>query len=182
MTSQADFQAPPANLERVFELIARSPFGVGILERFQPLYQGGKVMIRPYPLEIVAKLREAIGPDQPIGASFVVDEDGKTGTIYADLGSPLGILAPFLLHEMVHALDRGIWKAARRPQTRKERDETMLLAETDAFGAQHRLIEELCVRVNGYREFIAAQSQRARILHERLTAEDIATLYGFKIA
>ncbi|MCM2324370.1 MAG: hypothetical protein NDJ90_14020 [Oligoflexia bacterium] len=175
-----DFNAAPRNLDEVFELISRSPSGYRVLERFRPLHQQGKVAIQPYPLEVVARLREAIGPDQPIGASFV--NDGTTGTIYLDPASPLGILAPFLLHEMVHALDQDVWRAGVGPQSPEERDETMLLAETGAFELQHTVIQELCAQVPGYREFMSAQSQRARILHEKLTSEDVVALYGFKIA
>ena len=113
-----------------------------------------------------------------MGACFI--NDGEIGTIYTDLTSPLGVVAPFLFHELIHALDEGVWEAARRPLAREAKDQVMLMAETRAFEAQHQFVAELGDRFPDYRTFLAKHYPKAKILHERMTSVDVADLYGFK--
>ncbi len=174
------FDLPPTHVHEVFALISQSSIGIKVLNQFEIQCKTKKVTFDPYPLNLIEKLKNTIGPDQPIGACFVTD--GDQGAIHYDPTSPLGILAPFIFHEIVHSLDPALWHAARTPQTRHARDRAMLQAETQAFDSQHRLIGELSAYVPGYRDFMNRQYPRARILHERLTETDISDLYGFKIA
>ena len=155
-----------------------------MLERFLPRLRKQEVRIEAYPAEVLERLKLAIGRDQPVGACFIPEYQGEArhGTIYLDLTSPLGLLAPFLFHEMVHSLDPSLWEAARHPLSRDSRDRVLLEAETKAFETQHRFVLELKQRFPEYQRFLQAQYPRMKILHERLTATDVATLYGFKIA
>lgn len=162
-----DYSSAPKSLDEIFKLIARAPSGRETLEKFLPLYTRQQVRIQPYPATVVSQLREAIGPDQPIGACF--ENDGRTGTIYYDSQSPLGVTAVFVFHEIVHALDPNVWKGAE-----------LLDAEVHAFERQHRLTQELKERLPEFEAFLRAHLPRARILHERLNQLTIAELYGFK--
>ncbi len=179
-----DFTNCPIDANEVLKLISRTRIGNEVLEQFLPRLRKGEVRIAGYPPEVLERLKLAIGRDQPVGACFIPEYKGETreGTIYLDLTSPLGLLAPFLFHEMVHSLDPGVWDAARRPLTRKSRDRVLLEAETKAFEAQHQFVLELKQRFPEYQRFLQTQYPRAKILHERLTATDVAELYGFKIA
>jgi hypothetical protein len=178
MTAVARFSGRVRSPREILELIAEAPTGRKVLDRFTPTFESGLIRIEAYPLHIVEQLRQHTGPDQPIGACFM--RDGKQGTIYLDMTSPLGVLAPFLLHEMVHSLDSDLEKASKHPMSRKDRDALLLLAETEAFEAQHDFVEELSSSMPGYRDFLNSYYPKARILHERLTTEDVAELYGFK--
>jgi hypothetical protein len=170
----------PGSVQDIFNLISAVPSGQAVLERFVPLFESGKVRVESYPLPLVEQLRAAVGEDQPIGACFI--NDGETGTIHIDTGSAIGILAPFLIHEMIHALDPTVWKASRSPQTQKRKDEIFLRAEVSAFEGQASYMKEMKERFPEYRAFLATQYPRARILHERLTCTDLIELYGFRVA
>jgi hypothetical protein len=142
------------------------------------LYRSKRVKLQAYPVPLLNRLRAVLGEGQPVGACFV--NDGETGTIHYDPNAPLGVLAPFLVHEMAHAADESLWRAARFPQTRQARDELMLEAETRAFELQHQFVQELRAADPEFSMFLESQQDRIRILTERLGREDIADLYGFK--
>jgi hypothetical protein len=89
------------------------------------------------------------------------------------------VLAPFLLHEIVHALDPKIWEAAKTPMTQSERDHVMLEAETLAFEMQRLWIDQYSRKIPAYAEFLRMEYPRCKILHERLTKSAVADLYGF---
>ena len=176
-----NYSLPPQSLDDVFKLQLKTPTGRNVLERFLPQLTSKRTLIEAYPIEIQNRLREVLEPGQPIGACFTTD--GKVGQIHFDPRSSLGVLAPFLLHEMVHALDENLWRLAERSSvTRLVRDRAMLKAEVAAFTAQRRFIEELTGRDLAYQHFLEAEFPRARILNERLTETDLVELYGFKIA
>ena len=176
----AAFNRTPEAITEVLKLIARTNTGREILEKFLPLYNQRKIAIKPYPDEIVNKLKAVIGPDQPVGACFVTD--GVAGTIHYDARSPLGVLAPFIFHEMVHSLDACLWDNAQIPMTQTSRDQLHLRAETKAFEYQHRFVDELGQRYPEYKKFLAEYYPKAKILVDRLTSTDIEDLYGFKVA
>lgn len=177
-----DFKRAPKNVDQILDVIAMTPVGSRYLDDFLPKHQGQSIVIRSYPQTIVAQLREALGPGQPIGACFMIEEG--LGIIYLDLSSPLGVLAPFLMHEIVHSLNPLLWENARvpRPVTREERDQLFLEAETEAFEAQHRFTVELGRVFPEFQRFLQDHYPKAKILNERLLASDIAELYGFKTA
>jgi hypothetical protein len=170
------FEQPPARVEEVLRLICHTATGRQFIDRLMPHHRSGRIRFEPYPATIVVRLRESVGPDQPIGAAF--STDGEAGIIHYDPKSPLGVLAPFILHEIVHSLDEALWEAARIPQKRMRREQLMLRAESIAFEAQHRFQGELAVRYPTYSEFLRMQSAKARILVEQMLESDIMEHYG----
>jgi hypothetical protein len=172
------YKKAPAHPEQIFKLIARVFSGRKVLTEFLKLYRSGRIALVPYEGELLARLREALGEGQPVGACFV--NDGKTGTIHYDSSAPLGVLAPFLVHEMVHALDISLWVASNSKQTRRSRDKLMLEAETRAFGLQHVFVQELRDADPLFNDFIVHEQSRVRVLHEKLTRQDISELYGLE--
>lgn len=173
------FAKPPGSLQEILKLMTRTASGREALERFLPLVESGKIDIQPYPMELLTRLRAALGPDQPIGACLI--NDFSHGTIYLDLQSPIGILAPFLFHEMIHALDPAIWRAASARSENRVAPEDPIFLQTElrAFDAQRKFVEELSAREPAYGDFLASQSSRIKKLTDRLTENDIAGLYGF---
>lgn len=165
-----NYSLAPHSIDEVMKLIARSAIGRELLERFMPAYARKQIRIEGYPTEIVARLRAVIPEGQPIGACFV--NEGQKGVIYLDLGSPLGVLAPFLVHEMVHALDRRIWDGSTA-----RADAEMISAEERAFETQFRFTQELKDRDAEYERFLSAQFPKAKILHELLERDAIEALY-----
>lgn len=177
--SSFELKSAPRQIDDVFELISQSPLGDRILRQFLPLFRSGRIRIKAYPNELLSKLKAVLGPGQPIGAAFVTD--GDTGVIHYDRTSPLGVLGPFIFHEIVHSLDVRLWDSARNggstARMRNERKKLMLLTETTAFNRQHELVTELKERVPGFAAFLAEQYPRVRILHERMTESEIDEMY-----
>ncbi len=159
-----------ANPEPVMKLIARTVTGRELLEQFLPLLKRGQVKIAPYPRDIVAKLRNVIPEGQPIGACLVTE--GKEGTIFLDYESPIGVLAPFLVHEISHALQPNVWagKTARS-------QELLIEAEAHAFQAQFKFTQELRERDPNYDTFLRTNYPKAKLLHTLLEFEDLEELY-----
>jgi hypothetical protein len=159
-----------ANPDPVMKLIARTVSGRALLERFLPLLKRGKIKIAPYPLAIVEKLRAVIPEGQPIGACLVT-ENG-TGTIFLDYTSPIGVLAPFLVHEIAHALEPKVW----RGETTKSQT-ALLETETSAFQIQFRFTQELRERDPAYDTFLKTHYPKAKLLHTLLEFEALEELY-----
>lgn len=171
------FKKQASEIREVFELLSHVPTGQRILEAFLPLHQKGKVTFLPYPDSIRAQLAEISGPGQPLGACF--ENDGITGRIAYDPQAPLGILAPYLLHEMVHATEPSLWSdVARHPEARKG---VVLRAEIKAFETQFQLIVELRERFPTYELFLQRHFPQARLLHQKIEQELIAELYGLHV-
>ena len=173
-----NYTKAPTHPDQILKLIARVPTGRKVLAEFLTLYRSGRVTLQPYESGLLARLREALGEGQPVGACFV--NDGQAGKIHYDPSAPLGVLAPFLLHEMVHALDASLWEASKSRQTRRSRDRLMLEAETRAFGLQHCFVQEMREADPLFNDFIVHEQSRVRVLHEKLTRQDISNLYGFE--
>lgn len=171
-----NFNQAPSHPDEILRLIARTPSGREVLTAFLPLHRSGQVRFQPYAQALLTKLRAALGEGQPVGACFV--NDGITGSIHFDPDAPIGVLAPFLVHEMVHALDTSLWLAAGKRQTKKARDQMMLNAETQAFAIQHRFVQELRAADSAFDVFLREQQARVRVLCEKLTQNDISELYG----
>lgn len=160
-----------ANAEPVLRLIARTPTGRALLEGFLPMLKRGKLKIAPYPREIVAKLRAVIPEGQPIGACLVTEDD--VGTVFLDFDSPIGVLAPFLVHEIVHTLEPRVWAG------KTVRSQAALLeTETEAFQTQFRFTQELRERDPAYDAFLKSNFPKAKLLHTLLEFEEIEELYG----
>jgi len=168
-----EYSKKPASADEILKLIAKTASGRKLLERFLPLLTRGKVRIQAYPAEIVAKLREVLPPEQPIGACFAVDPETGLGCIYLDFASPIGVLAPFLVHEIIHALDTRVWAGKARRSRR-----TMLMTEENAFQTQFAFTLELRERDPEFDQFLRQVFPKAKILHELLEPEEIEALYG----
>lgn len=158
------------------ELIECVPTGREVLQAFQKLLSNEQVKFECYPETIIQKMREYLEPDHPIGAALI--QDGENGTIYYDARTPLGVLGPYLVHEMVHGLDSDLWAEARRPAS--PRDSVILQAEHRAFNTQHQFVQELRETLPGYGDFLNTRYSQVRVLVEKLTQDDIADLYGLK--
>lgn len=168
------FDQAPTSTDDILKLISRTATGRKILENFLPLYARKKVLIAAYPDEIVAELRKVLPEGQPIGACFTPNGGPKNkAVIYLDFTSPVGILAPFLVHEMVHALDQRVWKG----QTQHTGD-ALFAVETQAFETQFRFTQELKDRDPEYQNFLTQNYPKAKILHAMLTLEDIESMYS----
>lgn len=165
-----DYTKTAVPLEWVLKLVARTKTGRAVLEEFLPLYSRKWVIFEGYPSTLVKRLREEIPGDHPIGAAFVADEVSG-GRIFYDPNAPLGILAAFFVHEMVHAIDadRGF---------RAKRDWSKLTAESRAFEAQFQFTSELRELDPKYDEFIRAQTPAAQKLFEQFNEQMILELYG----
>lgn len=164
-----------ANPDPVMKLIARSATGRALLERFLPMLKRGQVKIAPYPAEIVAKLRAVIPEGQPIGACLVTEAPGgkPSGTIFLDYTSPIGVLAPFLVHEISHALEPNVWNG------KTTRSQSVLLeAESNAFQTQFKFTQELRERDAAYEAFLRDRYPKAKMLHTLLEFEEIEELYS----
>jgi len=164
-----------ANPDPVLKLVARTASGRALLERFLPMLKRGQVKIAPYPAAIVEKLRAVIPEGQPIGACLVTE--GKSGTIFLDYGSPVGVLAPFLVHEIVHALEPKIWSGET---TRSQA--TLLDTEAHAFQTQFKFTQELRERDPAYDAFLKANYPKAKMLNTLLEFDDVEELYGRRSA
>ncbi|MBC7691961.1 MAG: hypothetical protein H7222_09335 [Methylotenera sp.] len=172
-----DYSKAPENTEAVLKLISRSLTGRTLLEKFLPLFTSKRVRIEGYPSHVVRQLREVLDEGQPIGACFV--QDGSTGVIYLDFASPVGILAPFLVHEMVHCLDNKLWKVARKSVVSGQSvRRAQYNSELEAFEKQHNFLCEMKERFPDYRLFLEKHFPKAKMLHEKLSQMDISEMYG----
>jgi hypothetical protein len=166
------YARPPGEIDEVLKLIAKVATGRKLLESFLPLLTRGKVRIEAYPEALCAKLRAVIPEGQPIGACLLVDPATKSGKIYLDYSSPLGVLAPFLVHEIVHALDPRVWRGDTRVKA------TLFSTESAAFQSQFAFTQELRDRDPEYDRFLRSTYPKAKILHELLEPADVETLYS----
>ncbi len=168
------YDACPEDFWQILRLISRVRVGRELLEAFLPSFTAGRVRIEGYPADVLSKLREALGAGQPVGACFVTD--GDRGTIYLDPHAPVGILAPFLVHEIVHALDPRVWSEAGAPRG-GARALLSPRVEAVAFERQHAWTTQMRERDPAYDVFLRSRFAQARILNERLAGDEIASLY-----
>ncbi len=159
-----------ASPDPVLKLIARTATGRALLESFLPMLKRGQVKIEPYPQAIVEKLRAVIPEGHPIGACLVTE--GATGTIFLDYGSPIGVLAPFLVHEIAHALEPRVW-AGRTARS----ESTLVDVEASAFQTQFKYTQELRERDPTYDLFLKMNYPKAKMLQTLLEFEEIEALY-----
>lgn len=167
-----DFDRTPADSREILKFISSVRTGREMLSAFLPLYTSGKVAIAPYPVKVLTKLRAVLGEGQPVGACFM--NDGSRGTIYLDMDTPIGVLAPFLIHEIAHALDENVWLRRMKSDLQK------LAVEAGAFDLQNRFMTELRNSFPEYQMFLETRYPNARVLVEKLSHAEISRLYGFK--
>lgn len=170
-----DFYKIASHLNEIIHLIHKVSSGRRTLEQFSTQYRS-KVKILPYPAELIQRLRHETPSGQATGSCFI--QDGKTGTIYYDPNTPIGILAPFILHELTHATDPELWKAVNLPKSSERRREILINTEISAFKAQHRFIQELKNEYQSYVTFIDQLKSRMPILTQPMSSEEIRKLYS----
>lgn len=169
------FAQPLASWNQVFALFQKTSEGREVLKRFfRRIYS---VRIESYPLDLRHRLLAVLSSGCPLGAAFVTD--GNQGTIYVDDQAPLGILVPFLFHEMIHSQDETLWKAAQQSQSFPRRNSIIFEAECRAFRAQHLFQEELKGYYPDLRVFHESQYSHLPFLNRALTPEEIAALYRY---
>jgi len=170
-----DYTAAPRSFHEILAILARTSTGREVLSRIYPDLTSGKVTIEAYPEELLTLLRAHRPEGEPVGATFTTD--GLKGKIYLDLTSPLGVLAPFLIHEMVHSLDAALWYCANRSVTRAQIRSVKLQSEESAFQIQNRFVSELktqCQEFSGYIELVRSS---IRTLQD-LSSEEVRALYS----
>ena len=137
-------------MEEILKLVARTPSGRNLLEKFLPLYSRKQVTLQTYPEAIIQELRPLLPDGQTVGATWTE----KDRVIYLDTQGPIGILAPFLVHEMVHVIS-----------TKKGTER-----ELDAFETQTRFTQELKERDPEYQNFLLANYSRTKLTDDWLAA------------
>ncbi|MGE0614524.1 MAG: hypothetical protein AB7P04_02700 [Bacteriovoracia bacterium] len=166
-----DFRQKSPDINAAFAWIAKCPTGRRFLEEFLRHSGQRRVDVLPFPTELSERLRALRVPGENHGAVFVTD--GVTGQIYVDYANETVVLAIFLFHEIVHALDAELWKMAKRG-VRCEKG--ILEAERRAYAQQSRFIEELEQRYPELRAFINTHPAAAA-LRRHFNAAELAELY-----
>ncbi len=172
------FSNPAQSWEQILAWIVKTQIGREVLNQFRQQIAANQVRIEPYPRSIHLKLQalsEEKSQPAPLGAAFITD--GKNGTVYLDTSGPLGVLVPFLFHEMIHSLDDSLWKAARnylRPSLQRE---VLFAAECRAFHAQHHFLEQLKLLHPEYRAYCKTWEVQFPFLNREFLPHEIAHLY-----
>ncbi|MFZ9596589.1 MAG: hypothetical protein ACO3A2_10990 [Bdellovibrionia bacterium] len=178
MKSQmVDFSKRASSLDDVFTLIQESVLGKEVIKRFSALRQQKSIQFQSLPVELKQKLRWIAPAGTPFGAAFVTD--GREAQIFYDPEAELGVLVPFLFHEMVHALDQTLWVAAQGTLSAEERSRTICFSEVRAFAAQHQLQDRLKKIYPELREFYKRHYPHVSFLNRELNREEIFDLYRF---
>ncbi|MBC7385227.1 MAG: hypothetical protein H7301_03570 [Cryobacterium sp.] len=152
------YHAPTARPEDVFKVLARTPTGRALLERFSSFYARGTVKFEPYPEAMMKRLRETIPSGHPVGACLVWENDScEKGSLFFDPANPLGVAAPFVAHEIATI---GTGKREKR--------------ELAALKIQIRFSEELRQRDSDFDSFLKENLLQARLLHAILNFEEAA--------
>jgi hypothetical protein len=148
-------------VESLFWLIEQTSTGRELLLGFRPLYRQKKIVINFYPESIAKKLRRTHRKAEPNGASFVTD--GQTGVIYLDPYSPIGVLAPFLVHEIAHSLDLSLWSLARS-NTTTNRKPIIARSEIRAHKTQSDFTIELKKKFPEFEQFLSLNFPHSKLL------------------
>lgn len=167
-TKQNHYEKSPVELNTVLKTILKTEIGRRILEEFLPLYSRKKIIFEAYPKEMVETLlhsKNENAENEPIGACIVF-HSSQYAKIHYDSNASLGVLIPFLFHEICHAVDSRMWK-----------NQYTIECELDAFEKQYRLIEELKRTDLQYEVYLKSYYSKSRLLGKRLTAEEIRALY-----
>ena len=170
------FASQPKDLSAILQLVGQSLLGRRTLREFEVFRKSRQVRIDTYPPEILSQLSEVADPGHLVGASFTTD--GEVGAIHYDPESPIGIVAPFLFHEIIHSLDLTLWEAASMSVSRSRIREVVFLAECRAFHAQHLFQEELKKIYPSLRAFHLFNYPHIPFLNRALEAREIERLYS----
>ncbi len=169
------FAEPARSWQEVMDLIQQTPLGRSVLGRALSLCRTGKLAFRPYPRDLRSELLGALSPGCPLGAVFVTD--GGQGQIFYDAQGQLGILAPFVFHELIHSLDKRLWLAAGKTLSIQERAALLYSSEQLAFSAQHEFQEGLKKLYPELRAFHRDCYPHLSFLNRAISFEEIRQLY-----
>jgi hypothetical protein len=170
------WSATPRSWGELFDLIQEVPSGREVWRRFRDQLSSGQVRLEAYPEEVKRQLQSLVKVAAPLGAAFTTD--GIDGTVFLDASGNFGILAPCLLHEMIHSLDETLWRAGRHSLPSSQLRSLIFDAECRAFAAQHRFLEELRGRYPDYRSFCELSANHLPGFNRQLLPDEIARLYG----
>ena len=170
------FLRPPTNLDEIRSLIVKTTIGSTTWKEFGSASQGDRIKIEPYPADIRSRLAASADQGHPIGALFVTD--GKQGVIYLDLLGELGVLLPYLFHEMIHSLDESLWNAASTSLSKGQKKEIIFKSECKAFYAQNLFMEELKTVFPELRKFYSQRYPQIPFLNRPFLPHEIAELYA----
>ena len=95
-----------SQFKEVFDLLRQTPTGRKVLAKFDPKF-GFEVKVEQY-----SPTTLAVGAKK---AAALFDLDKRT--IYIDRREKVGTVAPILLHEMIHSLDKDYLRAVEREKT-----------------------------------------------------------------
>ena len=172
------FAQPPQSWQEITGFIQETALGREILKRFLSLCQSGKLRVQAYPQDLRVELLAVQAPGCPLGAAFITD--GWEGRILYDGQGELGIVVPFVFHEMVHSLDERLWAAAQQNLGARDRNELIYSSECLAFSAQHELqvgLKKIYPELNSFHK---DRYPHLGFLNREFSPQDIALLYGFE--
>lgn len=169
------FAQIPKTWSELLNLILESKTGRKTIEEFSHVFQRNQIEIKAYPEEIKLKLQASSPTNGFLGAVFLIEEN--KGTIYFDPQSEIGILAPFLIHEMTHCSDENLWIAARQKLTPFKKQELLFSSECRAFHTQHHFQEELKTIYPELRIFHLENYSHIPFLNRALLPDEIASMY-----
>ncbi len=144
--------------QELFKIISRTSVGSDLLESFLPHYHLKKIEILDYPSVLREKLREFIPAGHPIGACLVQDSDRIL--IYIDFEGEIGVITPYLVHEISSYLSLN-----RSPKICRESSETLAI--------KHQLLftTELRGRDQDFEMYLKQNALKAAELHRLLEFE-----------
>lgn len=168
---------PPGELIEVFHFIGSMEFGAQLIRQFREFTEQREVELRDFPPELeerfeIAGLR---GPSVARGAFFVTD--GDSGTIYVNASSEVAVLAPVLVHEMVHAMDSTLWGAAKQSLPKLLRERVIIDSEYRAYQAQFQFLRQIFAVHPKLKAYFEAKYPSTPALSRELTFKEIAKNY-----
>lgn len=169
------FARAPKNWKEVTDYIAKTALGRATLGRIRPSFDSKKITLEVYPYEIRSQLAAVARNGEPLGALFVTD--GQKGTIYVDMQSELGVVLPFVFHEMIHSLDESLWSAAQKKLSSNQKKDLIFKSECLAFKTQHRFLEQLKEEFPELRRFLLHHYPKVPFLNREFQPHEIAHLY-----
>ncbi len=165
-----DFSQNFSNLTEILCFIHETSLGQSVLEQLKLFHQKHPVQIKPYPPSLTRETEPVLG------ALFVTD--GQVGTIYIQPSQPLGLIIPFLFHEIIHCLDETLWRAARMKLPPTQKRNVLFNAECKAYHAQNLFLCELKVLYPELPDFYQNHYPHLSCLHRALAPYEVADLYG----
>ncbi len=130
------------NLEFILNQIESTPSGRKLREKFRSIQTTFSIGLHPYPNSLAQRLREVVEPLHPLGAATVWDT--QSAMIYYDCTESLGVLIPYLAHEMAHGIEaEKVLSLHGSPISNIKKSQIVFELERSAFDWQFKIIQEL---------------------------------------